>query len=263
MSASVGGFDFSNVQRNLALKQMGLKEPITLSTGTTIVGVVFEGGVVLGADSRATSGDTVADKECKKIHYMAPNIMCCGAGTAADTEMVTQMISSTLTLGRLESGRQTRVIEALTRLKRLLYKYQGHIGAALVLGGVDVEGPFLATVAPHGSTDRLPFVTMGSGSIAAMSVLETNYRDGLNQEDAIAIVRAAICAGILNDPYSGSHVDICVITPKGTEMKYAEHVAARRLYPKQTIRFAPGTSHVLREEIRNLVTITDVPVEED
>jgi len=30
-----------------------------------------------------------------------------------------------------------------------------------VLGGVDVTGPCLYTIAPHGSTDKLPYVTMG------------------------------------------------------------------------------------------------------
>lgn len=29
------------------------------------------------------------DKNCEKIHYIAPNIYCCGAGTAADTENTT------------------------------------------------------------------------------------------------------------------------------------------------------------------------------
>nr|GLL27277.1 sucrose nonfermenting 4-like protein isoform X2 [Ipomoea trifida] len=39
--------------------------------------------------TRATEGPIVADKNCMIIHYMAPNIYCCGAGTAADTEAVT------------------------------------------------------------------------------------------------------------------------------------------------------------------------------
>ena len=42
-----------------------------------------------------------------------------------------------------------------------VYRYQGHIGAALVLGGVDSTGPHLYTVHPHGSTDTLPYVSMG------------------------------------------------------------------------------------------------------
>ena len=36
--------------------------PRAKKTGTTIVGVVYKDGVVLGADTRATEGDTVADK---------------------------------------------------------------------------------------------------------------------------------------------------------------------------------------------------------
>ena len=33
---------------------------------------------------------------------------------------------------------------------------------------------------PHGSTDTLPFATMGSGSLAAMSVFESKYKEGLS-----------------------------------------------------------------------------------
>lgn len=96
------GFCFENVQRNLNLAAAGHVAPKLMKTGTTIVGVVFADGVVLAADTRATEGPIVADKQCRKIHYIAPNIMCCGAGTSADTEMVTQMVSSKLTLHRLE-----------------------------------------------------------------------------------------------------------------------------------------------------------------
>ena len=49
-------------------------------------------------------------------------------------------------------------------LLRLLFsscRYHGHISAALVLGGVDVTGPSLYMIHPHGSTAKLPFVTMG------------------------------------------------------------------------------------------------------
>lgn len=58
----------------------------------------------------------------------------------------------------------------------ILFRYQGHIGAALVLGGFDASGPQLYTVYPHGSTDKLPYVTMGSGSLAAMSVFESKWK---------------------------------------------------------------------------------------
>ena len=99
----------------------------------------------------------------------------------------------------------------MTRLKRMLFKYQGHVSAALVLGGVDCTGPHLYNVYPHGSTDKLPFVTMGSGSLAAMAVLESGYKDGLSEEEAVALVAAAIRAGIFNDLGSGSNVDLTIL----------------------------------------------------
>lgn len=78
----------------------------------------------MGADTRATAGPIVADKNCEKIHYIAPNIYCCGAGTAADTENITKLISSNLRLQRLNAeGRQSRLVTAMTMLKQKLFKY--------------------------------------------------------------------------------------------------------------------------------------------
>ena len=179
-------------------------------------------GVVLGADTRSTSGSTVADKNCEKIHFIAPNVYCCGAGTAADTENSTGMVSSALALHRFATGRASRVATALQMLKSHLFRHQGHISAALVLGGVDVEGPHLFTVYPHGSTDSLPFATMGSGSLNAMAVFEADYREGMGEEEAVRLVARAIRAGIFNDLGSGSNVDVCVIRKKKKKTEGAE-----------------------------------------
>jgi hypothetical protein len=61
------GFDFSNVVRNTFLENKGVQLPKGTSTGTTIVGCLYKDGVVLGADTRATAGPIVADKNCEKV----------------------------------------------------------------------------------------------------------------------------------------------------------------------------------------------------
>ncbi|CAH2047810.1 unnamed protein product [Thlaspi arvense] len=159
-------------------------------------------GVILGADTRETEGPIVADKNCEKIHYMAPDIYCCGAGTAANTEAVTDMVSSQLRLHRFQTGHYCFDPSQETPFQ-YRFSYQGHVSAALVLGGVDITGPHLHTIYPHGSTDTQPFATMGSGSLAAMSVFEAKYKEGLT------LVALAICSGIFNDLRSGSNVDLC------------------------------------------------------
>jgi 20S proteasome subunit beta 2 len=243
------GFSFDNVRRNNFLETKGYKMPITRKTGTTICGVIFKDGVVLGADTRATEGPIVADKNCLKIHYIAPNIYCCGAGTAADTENCTGLISSKLALLRLQSDKQSRVVTATTMLKRHLFKYQGHVSAALVLGGVDSTGPHLYTIYPHGSTDKLPYVTMGSGSLAAMAVFESGFKDDMTEEEAKALVHKAISAGIFNDLGSGSNVDLCVIKKDETNMlRGYDTVSNARLF-RQEYFFPRGTTEVISEKI--------------
>lgn len=121
------------------------------------------------------------------------------------------MISSQLELLRLNTGRVVPVRTANTLLKQMLFRYQGHISAALVLGGVDNSGPQLYCIHPHGSTFKGPYVTMGSGSLAAMSVFEARWRPDLPEEEAKKLVRDAIAAGVFNDLGSGSNVDLCVI----------------------------------------------------
>ena len=110
--------------RNAFLASTGYKAPIAKKTGTTICGIIYKDGVVLGADTRATEGSIVADKNCAKIHYISKFIYCCGAGTAADTENVTDVIASQLELHRLATGQEPRVNTAMTRLKQKLFQYQ-------------------------------------------------------------------------------------------------------------------------------------------
>jgi 20S proteasome alpha/beta subunit len=57
---------------NAFLESKGVKMPMATSTGTTIVGCLFKDGIVLGADTRATSGPIVADKNCEKVRNSIP-----------------------------------------------------------------------------------------------------------------------------------------------------------------------------------------------
>lgn len=242
------------------LESKGFKPPKALKTGTTIAGIIFKDGVVLGADTRATEDTIVADKNCEKIHYIADNIYCCGAGTAADTEMTTRMISSQLDLHRLNTGRQPRVITANRLLKQMLFRYQGHISAALVLGGVDVSGPHLYSVHPHGSTDALPYVTMGSGSLAAMATFESRYKTNMELEEAKQLVRDAIAAGIFNDLGSGSNVDLCIITKDGAEYLRTFDEANKKGVRQGNYQYKTGTTVVIDESVKLLEeTRVEVP----
>ena len=206
----------------------------------------------------------MADKNCQKIHFMAPNMYCCGAGTAADTENVTGQIASQLELHRLATGRQSRVGTAHQLLKSMLYKYQGYVSAALVLAGIDPTGVHLYSIYPHGSTDKLPYATMGSGSLAAMSIFEQGYRDGLSEQEAKDLAHAAISAGIFNDLGSGSNVDLCVIRrnpdSKEVEVEYLRNMDMpnnRKRMPNFSVPAGATAVLEVRERFHRAVVVSD------
>ena len=149
-------------------------------------------------------------------------------------------------------------------LKQHLFRYQGHIGAYLVVAGVDPTGAHLFTVHAHGSTDKLPYVTMGSGSLAAMSVFETQWKLKLTREEAIKLAADAIQAGIFNDLGSGSNVDVCVITEEKTTLMRNYITPNVREQKQRNYRFKRGTTAVLnekvitREEISKYVTVHEL-----
>jgi len=253
-----GGFSFENCQRNAYLAaKANIKPPTAMKSGTTICGVVCKDAVVLAADTRATEGPMVADKNCEKLHYIAENVYCAGAGTAADLEHTTQLMESQMELLKMATNTQTRVCTVVRRLSTMLFKYQGYVGCALVLGGVDVTGPHLYQIYPHGSTDKLPFTTMGSGSLAAMAILESEYKDGMTVDEGKALVAKAIRAGIFNDLGSGGNVDVCVITKDapGYILRNMEKPNERKFKAKYQA-FPKGTTPILKEDIRKLVTVS-------
>lgn len=120
--------------------------------------------------------------------------------------------------------------------------YGGNIGAALVLGGIDSTGPMLYSISPNGYSASPDFTSLGSGSIAAISILEHGFKKDMTKDEAIFLGAEAVKAGILNDLYSGSNVDVCIIDMKeGVDFRKGYLVVEKRkndmeiVYPRNSV----------------------------
>ena len=58
-----------------------------VSTGTTLVAIEFDGGVVVGADSRTSMGTWISNRITDKLTPVTDSIMACRSGSAADTQV--------------------------------------------------------------------------------------------------------------------------------------------------------------------------------
>ena len=61
-------------------------------TGTTIVACVYDGGVVLGADTRVSTGIYVSNRASDKMTVLEDTTVMCRSGSAADTEAIASFV---------------------------------------------------------------------------------------------------------------------------------------------------------------------------
>lgn len=75
-----------------------------VNLGTSIMAINFKDGVILGADSRTTTGAYIANRVTDKLTQVHDTIWCCRSGSAADTQAVADIVSYHLGLYGVMNG---------------------------------------------------------------------------------------------------------------------------------------------------------------
>jgi len=261
------GFNFQNYMRNTTvLKEENQKLIDYKKTGTTIVGVICKDCVILAADARATGGSIVMEKNCMKLHYLAPNMYCAGAGTAADCNWVTEKLKAELEMMRLNTQRPSKVCHAYTRLANDLVKYGGYIGAYLIIGGMDASGRYLVNVDASGMVMSEGYCSMGSGSNHAIAALIKGFKDNMTEQEGLDLCADAITAGIIHDLGSGSLVNAVVIRKESCKEILNYKVVGKRECEKMDWNFRPNNNEILTQlthEFEKKVVVDEKPAVKD
>lgn len=66
--------------------------------------VTFKDGVILGADSRTTTGAYIANRVTDKLTRVHDKIWCCRSGSAADTQAIADIVQYHLELYTSQYG---------------------------------------------------------------------------------------------------------------------------------------------------------------
>jgi len=184
--------------------------------GATTVGVVCKDGVILAAERRVTYGYFVMSKSGKKVFKIADKIGAACAGIVADMQILTREVGAYLNIYSYERELNVTVKTAAKLMGSMLFerRYFPYL-AQTIVGGVDETGPKLFVLDPLGSIIEDKFTAVGSGSEIAMGLLETDYKDGLQIDDAKSLVRKAVKAASARDIGSGEGLDMLIITSTG------------------------------------------------
>lgn len=192
--------------------------PGEVSSGTTIMAVTFDGGVILGADSRTSTGSYVANRVSDKIVPIDDFVYACRSGSAADTQAVTDIVKYYIGAHKQEVGRQPRVKTCANLMRLVCYNNKDNLLAGMICGGWDpYEGGQVYEVPLGGTIMRQKFAIGGSGSTYIYGLVDSMYREGMSKAECKEFVKKAISHAMARDGSSGGVVRLCTIDASGVE----------------------------------------------
>lgn len=189
-----------------------------VKTGTTIMAIEFEGGVILAADTRTSTGDYVANRASRKISRVHDRIFVCRCGSAADTQALTKFTMNYLGQHAMELGKLPSVNTAANLFQMIAYNNKDNLMAGLIIAGVDEKrGGQIYSIPLGGSIIRVPMAVDGSGSGYISAYCDANFRPGMTKAEALEFVRKAVSLAMSRDGSSGGLVRTCIVTKDGIE----------------------------------------------
>jgi len=191
-----------------------------VKTGTTIIAIEYDGGVVMGADSRTSTGDYVANRASRKISKVHDKIFVCRCGSAADTQALTGFVINYLGQHAIElgPGKLPTVNTAANLFKIMAYNNKDNLMAGLIVAGWDEKrGGQVYSIPLGGSLIRVPMACDGSGSGYISGLLDDLHRPKMTKDECLALVRKAVSHAMARDGSSGGMIRTLVINKDGLE----------------------------------------------
>ncbi|KAJ3326286.1 Proteasome subunit beta type-1 [Boothiomyces sp. JEL0866] len=193
-------------------------KPGEVNLGTTIMAVQYAGGVVVGADSRTTTGSYIANRVTDKLTQIHDKIFCCRSGSAADTQAIADIVHYYLQLFGVQEESVPTVHVAATLFQKLCYENKNSLMAGIIIGGWDpVNGPSVYSIPLGGSLHKRPFAIGGSGSTFIYGYCDAHYRENMTREEAIQFVKNSISLAMSRDGSSGGTIRLAIITEDNVE----------------------------------------------
>ena len=181
-----------------------------IKTGTSTVGITFDGGVVVGADHRATMGHFIANKSVQKLFRISDNIALTTAGLVGHAQSLSRVLAAELKLFELKRDMPMTVKGAATFTANILSGRPHYV--QLLIVGVDPSGPSVYSIDSAGGSIPDTYCATGSGSPYMYGVLEDQFKTDMTKDQALSLAAKALLASAQRDAASGNGMDLAYIT---------------------------------------------------
>ena len=187
-------------------------EANVVKTGTSTIGITFKGGVVVGADHRATMGHFIANKSVQKLFKIGENLALTTAGLVGHAQSLSRTLTAEVALFELRRQQPMTVKGAATLTANILGGKPHWV--QLLIVGVDADGGHVYSIDSAGGSIPDTYCATGSGSPYMYGVLEDGFRENMTETEALKLAARSLHASGQRDAASGNGMDLAVITAK-------------------------------------------------
>ncbi|KAI8643422.1 proteasome subunit beta type-6 [Parasitella parasitica] len=189
-----------------------------VNLGTSIMAVAYKDGVILGADSRTTTGAYIANRVTDKLTKVHDTIYCCRSGSAADTQAVADIVHYYLQMYTVNENEAPSVRTAAALFQEMCYQNKDNLSAGIIVAGWDkASGPSVYNIPLGGSLHKAPFAIGGSGSTYIYGYCDANYKDDMTRAECEDFVKNSLSLAMSRDGSSGGVIRLAVITKDGVQ----------------------------------------------
>ncbi|MFB6153511.1 MAG: archaeal proteasome endopeptidase complex subunit beta [Halodesulfurarchaeum sp.] len=187
-------------------------------TGTTIVGVSTDEGVVMASDMRASlGGRIVSNKNVQKVEEIQPNAALTISGSVGGAQAFIRALRAEANLYEARRG-EYMSISALATIGSQFLRGGPFFIVVPLLAGVDDEGSHVYSLDPSGSSLSDEYSAQGSGMPYALGVLEQEYSDDLSMDEGVTVAARAVQSATERDTASGDGIHITKVTREDVEI---------------------------------------------
>lgn len=182
----------------------------SVPTGTTILALKYQGGVVMGGDRRATEGSQIASNRIEKVYAADAHSAIAIAGTAGPCIELAKLFKTELEHYEKLEGHELSYEGKANKLAQMVREqfplvFQGLV-VIPIFAGYDLhrgQGRICQYDITGGRYEEIDFCAVGSGGKDAQNTMKEHYRRSLAETEAINLVLSSLYSAAEEDSGTG------------------------------------------------------------
>lgn len=191
-------------------------------TGTSVLAMKYDGGVILAADTLGSYGSLARYKDIRRLHKVNSTTVLGAGGDISDYQYIQDMLSDVMIEDKAAmDGHQLSPHEIHSLMGRVMYNRRSKFDPlwnSIVIAGFDAGESFLGYVDLVGTTYKDNYVVTGMGAHLALPIIRKAFRPDMTYDEAKEVMETALRVLFYRDCRTINNIQIAKLDASGVEI---------------------------------------------